>query len=271
MRNFGVIEGRRPEDYIAGGASDIEYEVRNESGDWSPYLPPGEWQKDLQTLVDTQACVSFSGLSSIEIQYYFLTGEIRNFADRFTAKMSGTTPEGNYLYKVADSIRKDGIIDEGLWSPPPKFTWDTYYSEIPQAVKDEAVKFLDDWDVKYEWVTDVSKASLMYHLKQSPLQVIIPGHAVVNFLTTNQVIKYFDSYSPFKKETNSITTALKYVLTPKKKNMTKEEVLALQALEGYKDPQGAEYWAGKSLSEYLKARLADKITDITNAKNGLSN
>lgn len=46
---------------------------------------------------------------------------------------------------------------------------------------------------------------------------------------------------------------------PTPKTMTKEEVIALQALEGYSDPVGAMYWVGKNLSAYLKARLTDKI------------
>ena len=45
-------------------------------------------------------------------------------------------------------------------------------------------------------------------------------------------------------------------------NMTKEEVKQLQALEGYSDSEGVDYWAGKPLSAYLKARLEDKIKTI---------
>lgn len=41
--------------------------------------------------------------------------------------------------------------------------------------------------------------------------------------------------------------------------MTENEVKALQVLEGYQDPDGLQFWVGKPLSEYLKARLADKV------------
>ena len=44
--------------------------------------------------------------------------------------------------------------------------------------------------------------------------------------------------------------------------LTKIQVLALQALEGYSDPTGAEYWSGKELSDYLKARAIDKIKEL---------
>ena len=44
--------------------------------------------------------------------------------------------------------------------------------------------------------------------------------------------------------------------------LSKNQVLALQALEGYFDPKGAEYWSGKELEEYLKARIKDKIKTL---------
>ena len=44
--------------------------------------------------------------------------------------------------------------------------------------------------------------------------------------------------------------------------MSEKEVASLQALEGYSDPEGVAYWTGKPLSEYLKARLADKVKTI---------
>ena len=52
-----------------------------------------------------------------------------------------------------------------------------------------------------------------------------------------------------------------------KKPMTESEVAQLQALEGYSDPEGVAYWTGKPLSEYLKARLSDKLKDITKLVN----
>ncbi len=48
--------------------------------------------------------------------------------------------------------------------------------------------------------------------------------------------------------------------------MSEKEVEQLQALEGYKDADGIVYWTGKPLSEYLKARLQDKVKTITEAQ-----
>ena len=47
-----------------------------------------------------------------------------------------------------------------------------------------------------------------------------------------------------------------------KKPMDEQDVKSLQALEGYQDPDGVQYWVGKPLSEYLKIRLADKVKQI---------
>ena len=46
-------------------------------------------------------------------------------------------------------------------------------------------------------------------------------------------------------------------------SMTEQEVKQLQALEGYSDPAGIAFWTGKSLADYLKARLQDKIKTIS--------
>lgn len=48
--------------------------------------------------------------------------------------------------------------------------------------------------------------------------------------------------------------------------MTEKEVRQLQSLEGYKDDAGIQYWTGKLLADYLKARLEDKIKTLQEAQ-----
>lgn len=251
--NYGLLEGRRQDDFIAGK---LPYEVRNESGDWTNFLPPGEWQANNHT--DTMACVTFSALNAIETQYKFLTGQWRNFSDRYTARMSGTTTEGNWLFRVGDSIRKDGLINEDLWPAPANFTWETYYSTPPIEIVDKARSFLKDWVVRYEWV-DVTEESLLKHLKHAPIQVTIPGHAVLNFFNTQDVQKYFDSYAPFVKErTVPFVSAMKIVLS--RKGMTESEVKKQYKLAFYRLPDATElvFWTGKPLEQFLDTALADR-------------
>jgi len=208
IKNHGVLLGNRPDDWIAGT---IPYKVLNPTGDWTKWLPQGEWQY-IQN-IDLQACVTFSALNVIEILYYFLTNKQRNFSDRFTATMSGTTRNGNYLWKVGDSIRKDGLVDEADWPTPEVLTWENYYVMPKIEIINKGRKFPREWLINYE-VIEPTKESILYHLKQSPIQVCIPGHAVVTFTNPAQVYKYFDSYEPFIKEWGqNFVFAQKYVMS----------------------------------------------------------
>lgn len=227
VRNLGVILGQRDTDWVAGT---IPYEVNVPDGDWTPYLPPGEWQR-VENL-DLMSCVTFSALNVIETLYKFQIGESRNFSDRFTARMSGTTPQGNWLWKVADSIRKDGVVDEADWPIPANTTWEGYYTTPPYSVIDKAQRFLNKFKVNYE-VVDFTKESLMHHLKQSPIQVVIPGHAVMNFFTNADIYKYFDSYEPFIKERkDGFVSALKYVMV-KNEDMLFEQIKTASSPDVY--------------------------------------
>lgn len=206
--NTGVLVGRRESDYLAGT---LPYEIRLKSGDWRPYLPTEEHQ--YSDNVDTMACVSFSMNNALEIQHKFLTGSEINFSDRFLAKISGTTPQGNYLYKVADAVRKTGLVTEDIWPAPDHYTWATYYADIPQDVMDQAKKI----DMNYEWLTP-SKDELVKALKQAPVQIVIPepypNHAVVLVHIEGDTAFYFDTYAPYVKSIaiSKINSALKPVL-----------------------------------------------------------
>jgi hypothetical protein len=251
--NYGLLDGRRQDDYLGGT---LPYEVRNPSGDWTEWLPPGEWQANNH--VDTMACVTFSALNVIETQYEYLTGVERNFSDRFTAKMSGTTTEGNYLFRVTDSIRRDGLVDEATWPAPSDFSWDVYYQTPPIAVIDDARSFLKMWDVKYEWI-DVTKESLLHHLKHAPIQVTVPGHAIMHFWREADVQWYYDSYMPWKKQrVEPFASAMKIVLS--RKAMTESEVKKQYKLAFYRLPDAGElaYWIGKPLELFLDTAIADR-------------
>lgn len=260
MKNYGVIEGQRPTDYVAGVSSPIIYQARNPSGDWRPYKVTRENQFD--NVADFMACVTFSGLSSIETQNLFLTGKELNFSDRFTAKMSGTTEEGNYLYKVGDSIRNDGLVLESDYPMTPNMTWAEYYASIPQALINKAVKY----DIKYEFI-HYTQADLLYHLKQSPIQVVTPGHARLGLYCEQDVLDLLDSYPPYDESVNyaTITTAMKYVLTLTKPPMSEDEVTKQYVLAFYREPSADElaYWTGKDLGDFLSTAIKDRAAFLT--------
>ena len=238
-KNTGIILGNRITDWKAGAISGIVYKEENSSGDWTPYLPNEEWQW-WPNGFDSLACVTFSALNILETLYFFKAGIKRNFSDRFTAFMSGTTPQGNWQWKVGDSIRKDGLVDESLWPMIENPAWDTYYIPPPIEVINEAKKFLNSWQVNYEFI-DFTKESLIKHLKQSPIQVVFPNHAVMLFATTEKVYKFFDSYSPFIKErSEGFVSAMKLILT-------KKTMVELKRVKGQKDT----YVIGKDGKKHL--------------------
>lgn len=222
IKNHGVILGVRGSDYVAGT---LPYEVRNPSGDWIPYLPVGEVQKGRDDWMD---CVSRSYTNSIEIQERFLTGQESNYSDRLLAKRSETTKQGNYLYKVADIGRNEGLVSQKSW-PDTGGDWDEQYADIPQAKLDQLLEegksWFNKWDVKNEDVP-VAKKSLQHHLKHAPIQIILPGHSVVEILNNDSIEKFFDSYEPFlKNRTQQVLFAKKIVLYKKEQSLDTDMLL----------------------------------------------
>lgn len=265
--NHGVLEGRRDKDYLAGAFSFVSWEERLKTGNWRPFLPPGERQ--FNGTIDTMACVTFSALNSIETQEKFLTGKQPNYSDRWIAKMSGTTHEGNYLYKVADAIRKYGLVLEEDYSFVSGMTWDEYYTDIPEAKMNELLAkgkaWLDEWSALSEFLT-VSKDSFLRHLKHAPIQVTIPGHAIEHFLFEEQdVVNYFDTYNPFEKQIGlpTIQSALKIVLTPKtvtkRFKVNDDGKLGVMTLEGF---TGTVQFCDK-LEEWPEFQKLLKVDDTT--------
>ena len=217
MQNTGLILGSRTNDFLGGT---LPYKVLNPSGDWTKYLPDGEWQ--LLHDVDTMNCTSFSFYNVIETLYFFLTGKKRNFSDRFGGTMAGNTKQGNYMWAPPDTARHYGMIDEDVWPVPergnlaPNEYWDLYYIMPPIEVINKAKEFLKDWTITYERF-EPTKANILYYLKTSPIHVAIPGHAVMCFTNPQQVNTYFfDSYPPFVKKWNeNFVFAQRIVLTRK--------------------------------------------------------
>jgi len=177
MENTGVIlQQPTATDFIVGSDNSLSAIQRLPSGDWKPYLPTDEGQG--YTYFDSMACVTFSALNSIETQMNWMKsmGKIPsgvltelmnmgffdangrfNASDRFTAKMSGTTRQGNSLVKVWDSIRNSGVLPEKDWTYShdergATFVWEDYYKEIPQELKDKAKRFTELFTTSYQWL-----------------------------------------------------------------------------------------------------------------------
>ena len=107
--------------------------------------------------------------------------------------------------------------------------------------------------MRYEFVPPV-KEQLIYHLKHAPLQIVLPGHAVLNFFCEGDVIKYFDSYEPFLKQTGAVYQALKIILNKKDTmKLTRDDIELLYRLIFNREADsGAQGYVGQDLSFVLK-------------------
>lgn len=223
--NHGVIAGRRPKDWLEGA---ITYQVVNPTGNWRPYCVDGEHQS--WGSFDAMACVSFAANNAFEIQAK-QQGLSTNHSDRFLAKMSHTTPQGNYVGAVLDTMNKQGFVLETEWPVPAQPTWDSYYSAIPQNLITEGVRNLITFSMQYEYVGNTADA-IRYHLKHAPLMVTIPGHEIcaLSISDDGKLVTVLDDYifnqdpgNPFIRtiNTSDITDVFKAVVTVKDMSNTK--------------------------------------------------
>ena len=232
-------------DYIAG-ASPIAHEIRIFDGNWIDYATDFEYQK--QNGFETMSCVSQSAVNSIQMQInwmidndklskeamiflfdnnYLVDGHLQ-CSKRFIAILSETTPQGNYLTKVAQTIRDFGLVPEYLMEFEGS-DWDTYYDkeQITEDLFELGKQFASYFLVQYEWVItpntggllEEQRARVLVELKHTPLQIAKTGHATDYYNGVDQVrFGILDSYHPFlkdKKWSYDAPWILKILVTPK--------------------------------------------------------
>jgi len=282
--NTGVLQFPdiiRPRDWIAGNISGVDYEPRLAVPDWTSYLPSDEWQRN--ATLDTMACVSFSCNNCIETQLNWMLAEDLlsletknwliekgylesnnkiNFSDRWLAKVSNTTKDGNYLVVVGDAARKIGLVPEKLWpwDRSKEWSWEEYYKEPPAELYSLAEEFLEHFKINYEWIYTINPfgasdpypvQEVIKQLHHAPLQIATPvcspwntieviercglsnaSHATEKYGFMANVWNDYDSYDPFKKRlalNYQIPYALKIVININKiKPMSDEAKKFLQ-------------------------------------------
>jgi len=168
--NFGLL-GTIPKNYI--GSSGFSLKSINESGNWMGFLPIGEQQFSIY--FDTLGCVTFGCINVLEILAKYSLKIDLNISDRFTAKDSGTTNQGNWVYKVADSlIEKSFILEEDYGYPrnqrTPVFTREEYFKELIPELYELAEQNKQKYNINYRFVhKDIFKEML----KVSPIAVSV--------------------------------------------------------------------------------------------------
>lgn len=187
--------------WVSGKETGVVRKDLGEGGQYDAYLPDEEAQSTQS--FDTLSCVTFSALNVVETlinrmrakgtlskkaeEFLVNEGYINpltnkvNFSDRYIAKQSGTTTDGNDLESVGNAIRK-GLVPEKDWPMPwneafEKMTfeegWKEYMKEIPQSVKDKAERFKKYFKITHQWeaIGTSTPEQLQNALKYGPLQI----------------------------------------------------------------------------------------------------
>jgi len=167
-----ILEPLREEDYVFGispvspliGSTGLQPD-----GDWEKYVPTHEAQ--FNDTLDSMSCVSFGTTNAIETLIKRVFGLDVNYSDRALSKMSGTTEQGNSPKKVADTIRKQGLVPEMEWPFTSDIkTFAEFMAELPQRIKILAASWVAEYVLHYE-VVNTHPAVLKEALKHSPLGV----------------------------------------------------------------------------------------------------
>ncbi len=160
--------------YLGGGF--IGTEEIQPDGQWDPYLPPEEAQN---IFFETQNCTAFGSENCISILMNKVFHELYGFSERYIGIVAGTDPyRGNDPHKVAEAIRKNGLIpeteltfDESLSTPEDYFQ----PSPMTEHYLNIGKKWLEQYTFKHEWVWSgdplvVEKVRLIKEaLKRSPV------------------------------------------------------------------------------------------------------
>jgi len=160
-----IIEPPKPEDYVFGA---------QKLGD-APLVPDGQWDgwlpdNEIQNVggLETYMCVSMATNNCIEILEKRIYGARNNWSDRYLAKQSGTDiKKGNTPNNVAETRRKKGCVKEYEW-PFDVYTWEVFYTPIPERVETLAIGEGAEYAFGYEVVRSRAE-DIMEALKYSPV------------------------------------------------------------------------------------------------------
>ena len=166
-RQYGFLfDEPSPEHYVFGSFGNVPMTVLNPSRDWRPYLPVKEYQSLIQ---ETFACVLFTILNCVEILIKKKYGIEKNYSDIFLAKLLETQQNGGSSpQKAAELLRKAGVPPEEVWGIEHLFT------EIPQEIITEALKFREEYEFLHDFVVP-NHTAITSALECSPLLISVPA------------------------------------------------------------------------------------------------
>jgi len=180
LKEYGFIEPIIEEDhYVLGGGFVPKVNLKPELGWGSKNI-----LKERQNLrFETWNCTGFDTLQCLERLEYVIIGKEVNYSDRWLGIVAGTGIGGNDPHKVAEAIRKHGLIPEQMlpWSEDLKNV-NEYYS-FKGADEDkcraegkrwlETHKFLHEWVFKGSHSLEERAKRMIEALDYSPLGISV--------------------------------------------------------------------------------------------------
>jgi hypothetical protein len=169
------------DEYVYGTNKSLPFIVINKEGDWREHLQIPEDQ--YRNGFESQSCITFSILDAgVEILQEAQYGILKqNYSERYISTLSGTTPSGNNPHRVAETIRRYGLVSEEVLPFDSTIdTWNEFFDvEKVEALKAEGKKWLREWDFKHEWIITkqtpqhAKRSIIERFLKVSPVGVTV--------------------------------------------------------------------------------------------------
>lgn len=186
--------------------------MRNPSATWPEPVRQNQFSKT--PYVDTDACISYSVVHSIESQIRYLLGDGASYSKRFLAKLSNTTPNGNSINNVIAALKIYGLVKEEEWPEPEFFSWQEYYKPIPQEIVAKGQDFLRQWDISE--LTQIAPSKVNSALLDAPLELFLPAGTPVHCEEVISPTECFNTYAPYVTPyPNSIYKFFQFLITPK--------------------------------------------------------
>lgn len=166
-----------PVDFVAGDFSPLVWKSRvtEAGGFWLPFIPTYEVQNN--NGVDKMNCTAMATDNVIETDIKERENIEINVSDRFVAKASGNTKDGNYIQYPIETIMKVGFVMEDVYPEeyqikPP--TWDEYYKNITPELFKKALVVLDKYEFNREFVYPTNDKDKLYQLlHEAPLKATV--------------------------------------------------------------------------------------------------
>lgn len=186
-----IVSKPESSDWVFGSTSLPSYATSEKTeGEWKAYLPINELQRKFS--FESQGCVSYSTLNAAETIIKYKYNKEENFSDRFLAKLSDTQRNGNSPNKVAETLRKAGVVHESEYEWEPDInTWDEFYAPVPPKLFELAREFLSNYTFKHYYVQG-TKEAILDALQFSPVAISVSA-----WVRDNGIYKQFGADNHF--------------------------------------------------------------------------